>query len=76
MSDQPPEAESTSTINLDVEFSAGIETLFNNQRRWQLSIPALPDGKPADLAFLILWLKDNLLSKQKDVEMFVENGTM
>lgn len=76
MSNQPPEAETASTINLDVEFSAGIETLFNNQRRWPVSIPALPDGKPANLAFLIIWLKDNLLSKQKDAEMFVENGTM
>ncbi|KAF5631202.1 ubiquitin-like modifier 1 [Fusarium sp. NRRL 52700] len=54
-------AESTSTpkLNIDVEFSGGLEMLFSNKRQHALTIPAADqDGKPVDIAYLIdhLWV--------------------
>ncbi|KAI0943754.1 hypothetical protein AcW1_002842 [Taiwanofungus camphoratus] len=33
-----------------------------------------PQGRPADITYLILWLRDNLLTER--AELFVENGTV
>ncbi|KAI0752688.1 ubiquitin-like modifier 1, partial [Daedaleopsis nitida] len=74
-----------STISLKIEFGGGLELLFSNQRSHRVSIPAhvpspaageAADGpmKPADLAYLIFWLRDNLLKER--AELFVENGTV
>ncbi|THH18889.1 hypothetical protein EW146_g2163 [Bondarzewia mesenterica] len=76
-----------STINLKIEFGGGLELLFSNQRSHRVSIPAraptaspLANGseasktKPADIDFLVGWLKDNLLRER--AELFVENGTV
>ncbi|KAJ7507302.1 ubiquitin-like modifier 1 [Mycena galericulata] len=71
-----------STVSLKVEFSGGLELLFSNQRSHKLSIPGLPtaygdassDPKPADITFLIHYLRDNLLKER--VELFMENGTV
>ena len=78
-----------STISLKIEFGGGLELLFSNQRSHKITVPALipvssstPDAsaseeartKPADLTFLIFWLRDNLLKER--AELFVENGTV
>ncbi|GBE83419.1 Ubiquitin-related modifier 1 [Sparassis crispa] len=80
MSDAPE-----STISLKVEFGGGLELLFSNQRTHNISLPAqVPisatggEGnkgtKSVDIAYLILWLRDNLLKERE--ELFVENGTV
>ena len=75
-------------ISLKIEFGGGLELLFSNQRSHRITIPAnIPASpaaaeeqtletrtKPADLTFLIFWLKDNLLKERE--ELFVENGTV
>ncbi|KAI0717886.1 ubiquitin-like modifier 1 [Cerioporus squamosus] len=78
-----------STIALKIEFGGGLELLFSNQRSHRITIPAnvpmssatgqTPEGadvptKPADIAYLLFWLRDNLLKER--AELFVENGTV
>ncbi|KAJ7057131.1 ubiquitin-like modifier 1 [Mycena amicta] len=70
------------SISLKVEFGGGLELLFSNERSHKLSVPAtVPkssadtgDTKPADISFLIRYLRDNLL-KERD-ELFMENETV
>ncbi|KAJ6481728.1 ubiquitin-related modifier 1 [Mycena sanguinolenta] len=72
------------SISLKVEFSGGLELLFSNQRSHKLSVPALvPKSygeaasggtKPADITFLIHYLRDNLLKER--AELFMENSTV
>lgn len=51
--------------------SGGLEMLFSNQRKHKISIPARRhDGQPANLAYLITWLCDNLM-KDPRRDMFV-----
>ena len=78
-------------VSIKVEFSGGLELLFDSQRSHRVSVPSRvstsgkksvkddqgetgEEGRPADVAYLILWLKDNLLKERE--ELFVENGTV
>lgn len=77
-----------STLSLRVQFSGGLELLFSNQRSHKVSIPAhIPPAtsvsnsssaqigaKPADLQYLILHLRDHLLTERP--ELFIEEGTV
>lgn len=76
---------SETEIPLKIEFGGGLELLFSNQRSHRINIPSLVpqasdtsdnglDKKPADVAFLILYLRDNLLKER--AELFEENGTV
>lgn len=79
----------TSTLQLKVEFSGGLELLFSNQRSHRVGIPALvpadnntksttdvPEGKSksADITFLMHYLRDHLLKER--AELFMEAGTV
>ncbi|TEB25492.1 ubiquitin related modifier 1 [Coprinellus micaceus] len=78
-----------STISIKVEFSGGLELLFDNKRSHELALPAVVplnndtkkdvvvaegQGKPADVAYLIAYLRDHLL--QERAELFEEGGTV
>jgi ubiquitin related modifier 1 len=71
---------STSTLNLKIEFGGGLELLFGNVRSYKITIPvtapATASGskpeRPADVTFLIQWLKDNLLKERS--ELFVDTN--
>jgi ubiquitin related modifier 1 len=76
---------SSSTLNLKIEFGGGTELLFGNVRSHKITIPATAPPtapttpgsskpeRPADVTFLIQWLKDNLLKERS--ELFVDaNG--
>ncbi|KAJ7031609.1 ubiquitin-like modifier 1 [Mycena alexandri] len=72
-----------SSVALKVEFGGGLELLFSNERSHKLSVPALvpkiygdtsSDTKPADITFLIHYLRDNLLKER--VELFMEGRTV
>ncbi|KAK4152622.1 ubiquitin-related modifier 1 [Chaetomidium leptoderma] len=59
------------TIPITVDFSGGLEMLFDNQRRHSVSLPAVDSGgKPADIAFLISHLCEKLM-KDPRAELFV-----
>lgn len=60
----------------DSILSGGLEMLFDNKRRHSLSIPANDkDAKPANIAFLINYLCENLM-KDPRAELFVLDGHM
>ena len=74
-------------LNLKIEFGGGLELLFSNQRSHRITIPAkVPassnprdadkglEEKPADVTYLMYWLRDNLLKERE--ELFIENGTV
>lgn len=72
---------STSPLNLKIEFGGGTELLFGNKRSHKIEIPATAPAtassskpeRPADVTFLIQWLKDNLLKERS--ELFIDaNG--
>ncbi|ROT39176.1 Urm1-domain-containing protein [Sodiomyces alkalinus F11] len=64
-------ATSDNQISLTVEFSGGLEMLFDDQRRYEVSVPAVAeDGKPATIAFLVGYLCQNLM-KDSRKELFV-----
>ncbi|KAF8351939.1 ubiquitin-related modifier 1 [Amanita rubescens] len=78
---------SNSTISLKIEFGGGMELLFANKRSHNINIPAqVPidnkteppppdaDTKPADITYLIHYLKDRLLKERE--ELFMEKGTV
>ncbi|GAB1315015.1 Ubiquitin-related modifier 1 [Madurella fahalii] len=59
------------TIPITVDFSGGLEMLFSNQRRHDLSLPATDSsGKPANIAFLVDHLCKTLM-KDPRTELFV-----
>ncbi|KAJ3513681.1 hypothetical protein NMY22_g14970 [Coprinellus aureogranulatus] len=77
------------TVQIKVEFSGGLELLFDNKRSHKLELPAsvpkdnntsIPpnikegEGKAADVAYLIAYLRDHLL--QERAELFEEGGTV
>ncbi|KXN89777.1 Ubiquitin-related modifier 1 [Leucoagaricus sp. SymC.cos] len=76
-------------LSLKIEFSGGLELLFSNQRSHNITIPRtvrrdnstsllpLEDGietKPADITYLIHYLRDHLLKERP--ELFIENQTV
>lgn len=76
-------------LSLKIEFSGGLELLFSNQRSHAISIPSTvpndnstslpPSGtqvetKPADINYLIHYLRDHLLKERP--ELFMENETV
>ncbi|THH01545.1 hypothetical protein EW145_g6894 [Phellinidium pouzarii] len=73
-------------ISIKVEFSGGLELLFSNKKSHQISLPShlpvspstKPDEvsrkKPADISYLIHYLRDNLLKER--VELFMEDETI
>lgn len=56
--------------------SGGLELLFSNNRKHQLSLPSSDEkGQAANLAFLVRYLCENLMKDQRK-EMFVMDGTV
>ena len=77
-----------STLTLKIEFSGGLELLFSNQRFHNVSVPSTISKfikneeeistdeavMPANVTFLLHWLKDNLLKERE--ELFLEGDTV
>ncbi|KAK4043050.1 ubiquitin-related modifier 1 [Parachaetomium inaequale] len=64
-------ATEAAAIPITVDFSGGLEMLFDNQRRHSVSLPAVDaSGKPATIAFLIDHLCRTLM-KDPRAELFV-----
>ncbi|RBR14951.1 uncharacterized protein FIESC28_07453 [Fusarium coffeatum] len=68
------ESASSPQLNIDVEFSGGLEMLFSNKRQHALSIPAADqDGKPVDIAYLIDHLCRNVMDDTRKDLFVLEN---
>ncbi|KZV96021.1 ubiquitin like protein [Exidia glandulosa HHB12029] len=65
---------SSDALALKVEFTGGLELLFDNKKKYTVSLPRTTDDAPTNLTHLILWLKDNLLKERP--ELFVEERTV
>lgn len=50
--------------------SGGLHLLFSAQPRHTVHVPRTNEGAPADVRFLIQWMKTHLVSERED--MFVE----
>ncbi|KPI42577.1 Ubiquitin-related modifier 1 [Cyphellophora attinorum] len=75
-----------SHLKLTVEFTGGLEILFNNVSRHRITLPATmpsssattqtsPSVKPTTVGYLIKWLLENLLRDPRK-ELFVVDGTV
>ena len=68
------------TLSLKIEFGGGLELLFSNQRSHRIALPAQvstsesESSRPADITYLIAWLRDNLLRER--AELFVEGASV
>ncbi|KAI8074015.1 ubiquitin-related modifier 1 [Gongronella butleri] len=61
-------------LTINVEFSGGMELLFNNERKHKISMPAQIDGRPTKLQDLLLHIRDDIMTEKKD--LFVDNDTV
>jgi ubiquitin related modifier 1 len=67
-------------IDLKIQFGGGMELLFGNVRSHEVSVPSQAPAagpkpeRPADVTFLIQWMKDNMLKERE--ELFVDGPTV
>ncbi|EOA84477.1 Ubiquitin- modifier 1 [Exserohilum turcicum] len=67
---------SDDTLSITVEFSGGLEILFANQKKYNLSLPAKDElGQPANIAYLVRHLCGNVM-KDPRKELFVLDDTV
>lgn len=65
----------TATKSVRVEFGGGLELLFSNRKSHRVTIPfTTPEDKPTDMKYLMVWLKDNLLTERE--ELFLDKNTV
>ncbi|KAA8916399.1 hypothetical protein TRICI_001443 [Trichomonascus ciferrii] len=57
-------------MQITVEFSGGLETLFNDQREYKLDIP-----ESSDLQWLLEELRSKYMSDSRE-ELFIENDSV
>ncbi|KAJ5825493.1 ubiquitin related modifier 1 [Penicillium riverlandense] len=58
-------------ISIAVEFTGGLELLFSNKRKHNVTLPAsLDDGTRPNIAYLLRYLVDNVMQDQRK-EMFI-----
>ncbi|GAB5590840.1 Ubiquitin-related modifier 1 [Umbelopsis nana] len=63
------------SINIKVEFSGGMELLFDNVRQHFIGLPAqAADNRPSTLKDLIFYIRDNMMTEKK--ELFVDKDTV
>ncbi|KAG0171467.1 hypothetical protein DFQ30_000912 [Apophysomyces sp. BC1015] len=65
------------TVEIRVEFSGGMELLFNNVREHTITLPASSQVKPSNPAILqdlIFYIRDNMMTEKKD--LFVDKDTV
>ncbi|KAI9486278.1 MAG: ubiquitin-related modifier 1 [Benjaminiella poitrasii] len=64
-----------SELAINVEFSGGMELLFQNVSKHTIKMPVTNSaGQPSNLQNLILYIRDNMMTEKK--ELFVENDTV
>ena len=65
----------TTTKSVRVEFGGGLELLFSKKKSHKVDIPTTTaEDKPTDMKYLILWLKDHLLTERE--EFFLDGNTV
>ncbi|KAJ3172972.1 Ubiquitin- modifier 1 [Geranomyces variabilis] len=62
------------TLSITLEFSGGMELLFNNEKRKQVTLPDSFAPGTATLKELLPWVRDNLLTER--AELFMQEDTV
>lgn len=60
-------------VKVKVEFLGGLDVVFDKQRTYDLDIPSEGEFTVKDL---LDYLVANMIKNPKDVEMFIEDGTV
>ncbi|GAP89091.1 putative ubiquitin-like modifier 1 [Rosellinia necatrix] len=69
--DISPRAGNARQLSVVVEFTGGLEMLFSDQRRHELSIPAIDkNDKPVTIAYLIQYLCENTMNDTRQ-DLFI-----
>lgn len=64
------------TIDIVVEFTGGLEMLFDNKNKLKVSVPATGHhGSPANIKFLVCYLCENFMRDPRK-ELFVVDGAV
>ncbi|KAI7900987.1 ubiquitin-related modifier 1 [Cokeromyces recurvatus] len=64
-----------SELTINVEFSGGMELLFQNVNKHTINFPTTnSSGQPSNLQDLIFYIRDNMMTEKKD--LFVEKDTV
>ncbi|KAG2200139.1 ubiquitin-related modifier 1 [Mucor mucedo] len=65
-----------SELTINVEFSGGMELLFQNVSKHTIKFPAKNEktGNPSNLQDLIFYIRDTMMTEKKD--LFVEKDTV
>ncbi|PVU84774.1 hypothetical protein BB559_007428 [Furculomyces boomerangus] len=61
-------------MNINVEFSGGMELLFGGVAKKTIQISPTFGGNPAKISDMIIWLKDNLLTE--NVDLFIQGDSI
>ncbi|KAL9121724.1 MAG: hypothetical protein Q9187_001718 [Circinaria calcarea] len=63
-------------MTIAVEFTGGLEMLFANQRKHDVTMPSKSDnGRPADIGFLVRFLCDHVMKGHRK-DMFLLDGAV
>ncbi|KAI8915365.1 hypothetical protein PhCBS80983_g02793 [Powellomyces hirtus] len=62
------------TLTITLEFSGGMELLFNNEKSKQVTLPETFTPGSATLKELLPWVRDNLLTER--AELFMQGETV
>ncbi|KAK1149940.1 Ubiquitin- modifier 1 [Aspergillus melleus] len=64
-------ASAPDRISITVEFTGGLEILFSNQRKHDITLPSrLDDGSRPNITFLLGYLVENVMKDQRK-ELFI-----
>ncbi|KAJ5204038.1 ubiquitin related modifier 1 [Penicillium cinerascens] len=64
-------ANGGAALSITVEFTGGLELLFSNERKHNITLPAqMDDGSQPNIAYLVRYLVDNVMKDQRQ-EMFI-----
>ncbi|ODV71607.1 ubiquitin-related modifier URM1 [Cyberlindnera jadinii NRRL Y-1542] len=56
--------------------SGGLDVIFGGERYHKISLESNTDGSPVKLRDLIKYIVDNMIKDEKDINVFLENGTI
>ncbi|KAI8642994.1 ubiquitin-related modifier 1 [Parasitella parasitica] len=66
-----------SEITIKLQFSGGMELLFQNVSKHKIQFPAKQeDERPSNLHDLILFIRDSMMTEEKNKNLFVEKDTV
>lgn len=61
-------------VRVNIQFSGGLEILFDNQSTIAVDVSPPKEQTELDIAHLLLWLRDNLLTERP--ELFMQGNTV